>query len=77
MSKNFINKKSRYKMDSYTPLMVSLMVILLFTVAIICYHYAKHRSKGKTHCSTNKIKMENSELKILVFKILHVISAMP
>ena len=34
-------------MDSYTPLMVSLMVILLFTVAIICYHYAKHRSKGK------------------------------
>ena len=47
MSKNFHNKKSRYKMDSYTPLMVSLMVILLFTVAIICYHYAKHRSKGK------------------------------
>ena len=47
MSKNFHNKNSRYKMDSYTPLMVSLMVILLFTVAIICYHYAKHRSKGK------------------------------
>ena len=47
MLKNFHNKKSRYKMDSYTPLMVSLMVILLFTVAIICYHYAKHRSKGK------------------------------
>ena len=77
MSKHFINKKSRYKMDSYTPRMVSLMVILLFTVAIICYHYAKHRSKGKTHCSTNKTKMEKSELKILVLKILLVISTMP
>ena len=38
------------------------MMIFLFIVAIICYHYAKHKSKlKKTYCGNKNIKMENNE----------------
>ena len=47
VSTNFYNKKVRYKMDCYILHTVLLLIILLFTIAIICYDYAKHRSKRK------------------------------
>ena len=44
---NFHNKKGRYKMGCYILCTVSLVIILLFTIAITCFHYTKHRSKLK------------------------------
>ena len=46
-STNFHHKKVSYTMDCYILHTVLLVVILLFIIAIICYHYAKHRSKQK------------------------------
>ena len=37
------DKKVRYKMDCYILHTVLLAIILLFIIAIISYHYAKHR----------------------------------
>ena len=54
MSTNSDGKKVRYKMDCYILHTVLLVMVLLFITIIICYHYAKHRSKLKK--------------KILVFK---------
>ena len=34
-------------MDCYILHTVLLVIILLLIIAIICYHYAKHRSKLK------------------------------
>ena len=48
-STNFHDKKVRYKMDCYILHTVLLVVILLFIITIICYHYAKHRSKEKKY----------------------------
>ena len=45
VSINSNDKKARYKMDCYILLTFLLVIILLFIVAIICYHYAKHWSK--------------------------------
>ena len=47
LQKNFHNKKVRYKM--YYPILhaVLLVAMLLFLIAIICYHYTKPRSKQK------------------------------
>ena len=41
------NKKARYKIDCYILHIVLLTIILLLIITIICYHYAKHRSKQK------------------------------
>ena len=38
-------------------------MIILFIIAVICYHYAKYRPKQKTDCGTNNMQMENNELK--------------
>ena len=43
VSINFHNKKVRYKMHFYILNTVLLVNILLFIIAIICYHYAKQR----------------------------------
>ena len=40
VSTNFHNKKERYKRDFY----ILRTVLLLFIIAIICYHYGKHRT---------------------------------
>ena len=48
-------------MDRYILSTALLVVILLFTIASICYHYAKHRSKLKKYLHANDIKMENKE----------------
>ena len=42
---NFHNKKVRYKTDCYILHTVLLVTILLLVTAIICFYYAKHRSK--------------------------------
>ena len=44
---NYDDKKVRYKMECYILYTVLLMIILLFTIAITCDHYTKHRSKLK------------------------------
>ena len=61
ISTNSDNKKVRYKMDCYILHTVLLGIILLFLIAIICYHYAKHMSQLKTYCHANNIKTENNE----------------
>ena len=38
-------------------------MIILFIIAVICYHYAKYRPKQKTDCRTKNMQMENNELK--------------
>ena len=47
VSINSGDKKVRYKMDSYILLALLLVIILLFMIAITCYHYTKYRSKQK------------------------------
>ena len=44
VSTNFYNKNVRYKMGCYILHTILLLVILLFIVDIICYHYVKYRS---------------------------------
>ena len=41
------NKKLRYKMNCYILHKVLLVIIILLIIAIINYHYTKHRSKQK------------------------------
>ena len=52
---NFHSKK-KYKMDCYILQTFLSEIILLFIIAIICYHYAKHRSKQK---NIGKIAKQN------------------
>ena len=40
-------------MDCYILRTVLLVIILLFIIAITCYHYAKHKSKLKTYSRAN------------------------
>ena len=47
VSINFYNKKVTYKMDCYILHTFLLVTICLYIIAIICYHYAKYRSKQK------------------------------
>ena len=52
VSRNFDNKELRYKMDCYILHTLLLVIILQFTriyfiIAVVCYHYTKHRSKLK------------------------------
>ena len=61
VSTNSDDMKVRYKMDCYIFNTVLLVIILLFTIAIIWYHYAKHRSKRKKYWHNSNIKMENNE----------------
>ena len=44
---NVHNKKVRYKMNCYILYMVLLVVILLFIITVIGYHYAKNKSRQK------------------------------
>ena len=41
------DKKVRYNIDCYILCTVLLEIILLLIITIICYQYAKHRSKQK------------------------------
>ena len=42
---NSYDKEVRYKIDCYILRIVLLVIILLLIITIVCYHYAKHRSK--------------------------------
>ena len=44
---NYHSKKLRYKINWYILHTVLLAIILLLIITIICYHYAKYRSKQK------------------------------
>ena len=46
MSTNSYGKKVKYKIDCYI-LHTVLLVIILFIIAVIYYHYTKHRSNQK------------------------------
>ena len=58
---NYNDKNVRYKLDCYILHTFLLMIILLFLTAIICYYYAKHRSKLGNILRANTIKMESNE----------------
>ena len=45
VSTNYDGKNVRYKTDCYILHRVLLVIILLFIIAIICYHDAKYRLK--------------------------------
>ena len=47
VSINCHNEKVRYKFDCYISHTILLAIILLLIITIICYDYAKHRSKQK------------------------------
>ena len=47
VSTYFCNKKVRCEMDWYILHTLLLVIVLLLVIAIICYHYLKHRSKQK------------------------------
>ena len=72
VSINSHNKKVRYKIDSYILHTVSLVMILLLTIAIICYYYAKLiKTKDIDVLIIQKWKKMN--LKMFVLKIVRVI----
>ena len=48
VSTNFEDKNVRYKVDCYILHTVLLVIKLLLMITIICYYYAKHRSKQKS-----------------------------
>ena len=60
---NVHNKKVRYKMNCYILYMVLLVVILLFIITVIGYHYAKNKSRQKKYWPTNNAEMEKDESK--------------
>ena len=47
VSINSNDKKVIYNIGCYILHTVLLMIILLFIINIICYHYVKHRAKQK------------------------------
>ena len=47
VSINFQTNKVRYKIDCYILHTVSLVIVLPLIIAIICYHYAKHKIIGQ------------------------------
>ena len=59
-------------MDYYILQTFLLVIALLFIIAIVCYHYTKHRSGKKTYWPSNNIKMENDELKKIILKLVRV-----
>ena len=69
VTKNCHCKKVRYKTDCYILHILLLAIILLLIITIICYHYAKHRSKK----GTNNIKWKIISFKKFVLKIVRVI----
>ena len=47
VSINSDDEKVRYKLDRYIFAHFLLVIILIFIMVIICYHYTKHKSKQK------------------------------
>ena len=47
--KKYYRKKTRHKFDCYGLHTVLLVIIILLIITIICYHYAKFRSKQESN----------------------------
>ena len=45
--RNFNNKKLRYKTGCYFIHTALILIVLLFIIVIVCYHYAKYSLKIK------------------------------
>ena len=45
VSMNSDNMKVRYKINTHISHMVLLLIMLPLIIAILCYHYKKHKSK--------------------------------
>ena len=55
-------KKRKFIMDFYILCTVLLVIVVLFIIAIICYHFAKNKPKRKEiYYHTKNIKLENYE----------------
>ena len=48
VSINSYDKKLRYNIDYYILNAILVLIILPLIITIVCYHYAKHRSKQKS-----------------------------
>ena len=70
VSINCDDKKVRHEMDSHILHTFILVVILLFIIAIICYHYTslQLRSKQKDIGTLTIKKTKNNKLKKFVLK---------
>ena len=71
MPTNLEGKKSGYKIDYFILHTVILVMIILFIIAIICYHYTKDRQK--TYWCNNNTKIQNNQLENFSLKIVSVI----
>ena len=49
MSTNSEDKKVRYKMVCYILHIILLLIILIFTIALNCYHCTKNNIKAKSY----------------------------
>ena len=68
-----INCHSEKKRDFYILHTVLLTTILLLRIAIICYHYGKHRSKQKDIDALTMYKWKIINFKKFLLKIVRVI----
>ena len=73
---NSDDKKINYKIDSYILHMVLLLIMLLFIIAIVCYHYTKYRSKQEGIDALTIRKPRIMNLKKFLLKIVRVIISM-
>ena len=76
VTKNCRSQKVRYKFYCYILHTVLLGIILLLIITIICYHYAKHRSKQKSIDVLTIYKWRIMNFKKFVLKIVCVITSM-
>ena len=63
VSINSDDKKVKYKMHCHIlhKLLLEIIILSIFIIAIICYHYTKHRSKQKR---IGALKMQNWKILI-------------
>ena len=73
---NWHSEKARYKTDYYILGTYLSAIILILIITIICYHYAKHRSKQKGIDALTIKKWKILSLKMYVLKIVCVIISM-
>ena len=76
VTKNCRSQKVRHKFYCYILHTVLLGIILLLIITIICYHYAKHRSKQKSIDVLTIYKWRIMNFKKFVLKIVCVITSM-
>ena len=68
-----LSEKVGYKIDCYILHTALFAIILILIITIICYHFAKHRSKQKGNDALTNIKWKIRNFKMFVLKITCVI----